>query len=237
MSIIPGKTWPWQNSTSNMKRGAFIVIEGLDRAGKTTQVRRLCDKLYSLGYNIKEIKFPDRTSPIGKMIDSYLQDSIQIDDHAIHLLFAANRWEKSKWIQDNLSNGYTIVCDRYYHSGMVYSAAKNDQSLSLEWARTCDVGLPCPDIVFFLDLEPSEAEKRGGYGAEKYEKKEMQERVRGIFHSLLQLDTQDGRMQMIDAGTSEDVVESKIFNAVNGFLESKDGIEIKTQIGKLQPLP
>ncbi|EPQ61752.1 Bgt-4555-2 [Blumeria graminis f. sp. tritici] len=65
----------------------------------------------------------------------------------------------------------------------------------------------------------------------------MQERVRGIFHSLLQLDTQDGRMQMIDAGTSEDVVESKIFNAVNGFLESKDGIEIKTQIGKLQPLP
>ncbi|EPQ61751.1 Bgt-4555 [Blumeria graminis f. sp. tritici] len=97
MSIIPGKTWPWQNSTSNMKRGAFIVIEGLDRAGKTTQVRRLCDKLYSLGYNIKEIKFPvlDRTSPIGKMIDSYLQDSIQMDDHAIHLLFAANRWEKS----------------------------------------------------------------------------------------------------------------------------------------------
>jgi dTMP kinase len=50
--------YPWQEPVSKPARGAFIVIEGLDRAGKTTQVKRLCDKLYAQGHNIKAIRFP-----------------------------------------------------------------------------------------------------------------------------------------------------------------------------------
>jgi hypothetical protein len=50
--------YPWQEPVSKPARGAFIVIEGLDRAGKTTQVKRLCDKLYAQGHNIKTIRFP-----------------------------------------------------------------------------------------------------------------------------------------------------------------------------------
>jgi len=50
--------YPWQEPVSKPARGAFIVIEGLDRAGKTTQVKRLCDKLYKQGHNIKTIRFP-----------------------------------------------------------------------------------------------------------------------------------------------------------------------------------
>jgi thymidylate kinase len=49
--------WPWKEPPHPISRGTFIVIEGLDRAGKTTQVKRLCDKLYSLGHNIKTIRF------------------------------------------------------------------------------------------------------------------------------------------------------------------------------------
>ena len=118
---------------------------------------------------------------MGQMISSYLTSTTEMDDHAIHLLFSANRWEKAAYIKSTIAAGYTIVCDRYVYSGMVYSTAKGNKELGLEWAKSPDVGLPRPDLVVFLDLEPEEAERRGGWGEEKYEKQEMQLRVRKLF--------------------------------------------------------
>jgi dTMP kinase len=86
-------------------RGRFIVFEGLDRSGKSTQVENLAKKLEENGRRAVVKKFPgrreawrpaltpDRTTAIGKMIDAYLQNANELDDHAIHLLFSANRWE------------------------------------------------------------------------------------------------------------------------------------------------
>lgn len=87
-------------------------------------------------------------------------------------------------IQQSLAAGVTIIADRYYHSGIVYSAAKQNPSLSLSWAKAPEVGLPRPDIVLFLDLEEEIARKRGGWGGEIYEKGEMQRRVRELFWGL-----------------------------------------------------
>jgi len=70
-------------------RGAFIVFEGIDRCGKSTQV----DLLGKALSNAKNIRFPDRTSAIGQMINSYLVSATNMNDQAIHLLFSANRWE------------------------------------------------------------------------------------------------------------------------------------------------
>ncbi len=77
-----------------------------------------------------------------------------------------------------------MVCDRFYHSGIVYSAAKQNASLTLSWAKAHEVGLPRPDVVLFLDLEESVARRRGGWGGEVYEKGEMQRRVRELFWGL-----------------------------------------------------
>ncbi|KAE9364656.1 hypothetical protein N431DRAFT_354613 [Stipitochalara longipes BDJ] len=232
MSRSSEELWPWKESKIIDQRGAFIVIEGLDRAGKTTQAKRLCDKLYSQGHNIKTLRFPDRTSPIGKMIDSYLQSQTEMDDHVIHLLFSANRWEKAKWIEETLQKGYTIICDRYYYSGMVYSAAKHNPSLSLDWARAPDVGLPRPDVVVFLDLKPEEAEKRGGYGDEKYEKKEMQQRVRELFLGLLKTGGHEADMKVVNAGELVEVVGDRILEKVDETL--KKIAEGKIGIGKVE---
>jgi dTMP kinase len=95
-----------------MKRAPFIVIEGLDRSGKSTQATILRDRLVALGSPAILFKFPgehsdthistysasvqnyvDRSTPIGKMINEYLQSQSDLDDRAIHLLFSANRWE------------------------------------------------------------------------------------------------------------------------------------------------
>lgn len=89
-----------------------------------------------------------------------------------------------KTITSLLENGTTVICDRYYYSGMVYSAAKGNPALSLSWARTPEVGLPRPDLVIFLDLDEEQAKKRGGWGDELYEKAEMQRRVKDLFWGL-----------------------------------------------------
>lgn len=165
-------------------RGALVVLEGLDRSGKTTQVKLLEQRFVELGRKVKVMRFPDRTTPIGQMIDSYLKSQVEMDDHVIHLLFSANRWEASKTITSLLSAGVTVLCDRYYYSGVVYSAAKQNPSLTLSWARAPEVGLPRPDLVLFLDLDENQARARGGWGGEAYEKAEMQRRVRELFWGL-----------------------------------------------------
>ena len=97
------------------------------------------------------MRFPDRSSIIGQMIDGYLKSDVEMEDHVIHLLFSANRWEAANRIKSLLEEGTTIVCDRYFHSGMVYSAAKGNLSLSLEWARAPDQQRPvCPSPPYIL---------------------------------------------------------------------------------------
>lgn len=86
-----------------------------------------------------------------------------------------------KTIQETLSTGTTLICDRYYHSGVVYSAAKHNPSLNLSWALAPERGLPCPDLVLFLDLDEETAKARGGWGNEIYEREEMQKRVKKLF--------------------------------------------------------
>jgi len=75
------------------RRGAFILFEGIDRCGKTTQSKLLAETLKREGNKVETMRFPDRTTTIGKMIDAYLKMGIDLHDRAIHLLFSANRWE------------------------------------------------------------------------------------------------------------------------------------------------
>lgn len=228
--------WPWKQPVCPVTRGAFIVIEGLDRAGKTTQVKRLCDKLYLLGLNVKTLRFPDRASPIGLMINNYLQNLTHMDDHAIHLLFSANRWERANWIKENINAGYTIVCDRYYLSGVAYSMGKNNPSLTKEWALASDIGLPCPDAIIFLDISPEDASVRAEFGTEKYEKKEFQQQIRKIFLHLLDSISNDTLVRIIDAGQPVLTVESQIFATISDTVDSIISGLFKKQIKMVLPL-
>jgi dTMP kinase len=124
-------------------------------------------------------------------------------------------------IQSDLAAGTTIIIDRYYYSGAVYSAAKHNPSMSLEWCRQPDVGLPRPDLCIFLDISSEDAAKRGGYGSEKYEKKEMQDRVRELFETLMQRKEGDDLVR-IDAGANLDEVQRKVREEVDACIERVD---------------
>ena len=163
--MIPSNNAPPQ--PQQLSRGAFILLEGVDRCGKTTQSRLLLNRLLAAGCAAAAMRFPDRSTATGGIINDYLQSSQHLDDRAIHLLFSANRWEAASTLTRHLRQGTTVVCDRYAYSGVAFSAAKVDDAtgepvLDLEWCQAPDRGLPAPDCVIFLDLTQEQAEQRGG---------------------------------------------------------------------------
>ncbi|KAJ5906683.1 Thymidylate kinase [Penicillium subrubescens] len=212
------------------RRGALVVVEGLDRAGKSSQCELLRDYLSEQGHNVKYIRFPDRTTPIGKLIDSYLRGSANQDDHSIHLLFSANRWELAKSIEQDIAAGITLIVDRYSYSGAVYSAAKANPTLSLDWAWQPEIGLPQPDICLFLSISAEEAAKRGGFGAERYENETMQTRVRGLFRTLFE---RQKNVCVVDAGKTLEEVSRDIQAAVAVCVAQLDTVGPLRTLGPL----
>ena len=92
-------------------RGTFVVFEGVDRAGKSTQCKLLAEGLRKRGREATLINFPDRTTGVGQLIDKYLRKEVELDDRAVHLMFSANRWEAAQSIKDMLESGVDVVCD------------------------------------------------------------------------------------------------------------------------------
>ncbi|KAI9802387.1 MAG: Thymidylate kinase [Piccolia ochrophora] len=218
-------------------RGLFVVVEGLDRAGKSSQTTRLVRNLELDGKKVRHMKFPganaialpneddrlnpnpaERSTAIGKIIDAYLQGRLQQEDHVIHLLFSANRWEFAQQIRDELSAGTVVVIDRYYYSGCVYSAAKGIPGLSLDWAHGPEVGLPRPDVCLFLDIAADEASRRGGFGDERYEVYQMQHRVRELFDEFRRISNKDD-ICIIDANRPESEVEKSIWRVIQHCMQ------------------
>ena len=108
--------------------------------------------LNSIGIKSQAINFPDRSTAIGEIFNLYLNESKELEDHAVHLLFTANRWEVVPKMIDLLQSGITLIVDRYVYSGMAYTLAKG--GLKLEWCKLVEAGLPKPDLVLYFQLSP-----------------------------------------------------------------------------------
>lgn len=117
-------------------------------------------------------------------------------------------------IEAILASGTTVVADRYAFSGIAFSAQKGHHlNLTYEWCRAPEIGLPAPDLTLFLDVKPEIAMQRGGYGEERYEKQEVQTRVRQVFERIGKEIGAD-RWAVIDAGQDRDKVADDIWNNV-----------------------
>lgn len=136
----------------------------------------------------------------------------------------------------DISKGISVIVDRYSYSGVVYSAAKGNPNLSLEWAWQPEVGLPRPDICLFLGISPEAAAKRGGFGEERYETTAMQKRVRHLFQSLLAMPHND-EICVIDAGRSIDEVAQDILEPVLECMKNLDSIGPLRKLGPWSFVP
>lgn len=131
-------------------------------------------------------------------------------------------------IESSLRDGTTVICDRYAFSGIAFTYAKSlltgsapvHDTISYEWCRAPDAGLPAPDLTLFLDITPEAARLRAGYGEERYEKGELQQRVREVFGRIEEDVRQSGgRWITIDAGKDKGSVCNVIWDHVKVFAD------------------
>ena len=138
-----------------MRRGKIIVIEGIDKAGKTTQANLLLKKLKGKKY--VKFDFPDYSTPVGIEIKQFLDGKRNYSDEVKMMLLSANRWEKKSEIESIIGKGTTIIMNRYYQSNLVYGISKG---LKLKWLLALDEGLPKADLVVVIDIKTNTLVKR-----------------------------------------------------------------------------
>lgn len=195
--------------------GKLIVFEGTDKSSKTTQSIKLCHRLNDEGYKSVIYTFPDRQTPIGKVIDKVLEGKLELNKQSLHLLFSANRWEFYDVINTHLNNGINVILDRYLYSGLVYSISNG---LDLEWCKHSDIGLKIPDIIFFLNIDDNTLKSRlkTSDKLEIYETYQFQRNVRKLFTDILS--SYSNITNIIDANGNIDDIHENIYNILETCL-------------------
>ncbi|CAK9295402.1 unnamed protein product [Gordionus sp. m RMFG-2023] len=193
-------------------RGSMIVFEGCDLSGKSTQCKLLYENLIINNISCEQIRFPDRTTYIGQCIDSYLNNKNDLEDHAIHLLFSANRWENM--IEELLLAGITVIVDRYAYSGVAFSSSK--MNISIDWCKSSDTGMIKPDIIFYIDINPENTQNRLNFGIERYESLLFQNSVYNQYSKLIEPD-----WNIIDGNKDIQIISDEIFDRVKCYLANE----------------
>ena len=169
----------------NNKRGKFIVFEGLDGSGKTTQMRALVEYLEGKGEACYSTREPT-DSAFGTQLRNCMKGKIDTNEYTIAALFAADRLDhildSVNGIKKKLDEGINVFCDRYYFSSYAY----NGEFVPFEWV--VELNRPAremmkPDLTVFIDLSSEESMRRVGLRseAERYETMEKQQKIRQRF--------------------------------------------------------
>ena len=166
----------------------FIVLEGLDGCGTTTQTTLLVKKLEEAGIQAVSTREPTDGS-IGRFIRSVLQKKESVDPFTLALLFSADRNEHvfgKNGIAEQTGSGKMMICDRYLFSSLAY------QSLFIDYETVAGLNrfYPLPEYLFYIDLSPEECQKRmaaRGEEAELFERLELQRKIDANYKKSLAL--------------------------------------------------
>ena len=173
-------------------KGAFIVLEGGDGSGKTTQARALYSALRHQGYNVHLTAEPSR-STAGRLIRRRILHGKKTLPEVEALLFAADRFLHLKSeILPALADGKIVVCDRYMYASFAYQGA---QAVDSHWLREINRFAVKPDLALYLDVPAETGMSRIKRKKSVLERLELQRRVRDEYLRLVQA----GELTLVDA--------------------------------------
>ncbi len=151
--------------------GKLIVIEGTDGSGKSTQFKKLTERLLAEGIEFQKLVFPQYAEPSSALIRMYLggefgSDPADVNAYAASAFYAVDRYAsyKKAW-GEWYDNGGLILSDRYTTSNAVHQASKEPkekQQEFLKWLYEFEydkLGMPRPDLVIYLDVPTSFTEQ------------------------------------------------------------------------------
>ena len=203
-----------------MAKGKFIVIEGCEGAGKSTQCKRLYDALISRGVDAVVTREPGGT-PLGEQIRSLLLDPKYSPDAIteLYLYSASRRVNLTEKIFPLLQQGKTVICDRFIYSTVAYQGYA--RGLDPEFVRAVNYKTVEPlkvDLALFIDIPPEAGFKRKG-GADKSDRLEREslDFFNKVYKGFCDM-CNSGEMVKVDGLGSEDEVASLILNAVEKVL-------------------
>ncbi len=213
-----------------MMRGKLIVIEGVDGAGKTTQIKLLSERLESEGKRVFVTSEPTckasghAPTAVGTLIGDVLLGKIEMTASGMAALFLSDRvlhnTDQSFGIKKMLDEGYCVICDRYYYSSCAYQGLDSD----LDWVIEQNINCPDitrPDLCIFLDLDPEVAsarQKTRGEAIEIFERPDVKtssvrEKFLRVFEHL-----PDENIVRVSADGTIDEVSDRVMGAVRSVL-------------------
>ena len=223
----------------------FFVIEGVDGAGKSTQIRLLKDFFSEKGYNCEYLHFPRTETPyFGELIARFLRGEFgslnDVDPYLVAMLYAGDRKDASTVIRNWLMEGKVVLLDRYTYSNIAYQCAKlpevSSQDKLMNWIFSLEFNhfaIPQPDLNIFLDVPFAFAEKNlakirtgndrdylNGTRDIHEESIVFQKKVRDIY---LRVSQSDDRLAVVNCSKNNEVMlnPSEIFDLIIKIFKEK----------------
>ena len=207
-----------------MLTGRFIVFEGIDGSGKTTQIQLLKKRIEKTGIRCLETREPS-DGPVGVLIRQCLTGRMEMSEASLAALFAADRIDhlenKNDGIINNINNGITVISDRYMLSNYAYQSVR----VPFEWIEGLNSyasSIIKPDCHIFIDVDPDITEQRmasNRFSTELFENKQRLIEVRNKYLELLNKFSQTENIILIDGNQSIEKISDDIWDKVSCFFQ------------------
>ena len=223
----------------------FIVLEGLDGAGKSTQIRMLRQLFADRGVESEYVHFPRFDSPVyGQLIARFLRGEFggvqEVDPYLVALIFAGDRADAAPQIRQWLAEGKAVVLDRYVYSNVGFQCAKlpagEERDRLADWIVNLEFGhnaLPRPDLSLFLDVPFAFTERKLSEVREGGDRDYLQG-AHDIHEASLALQ-QAVRSVYLEAAAKDPALRVVDCSDASGAMESPEGIFAKIR-AELTPI-
>lgn len=198
---------------------SFIVVEGLDGAGTTTQAARLAAWLRERGHTAVETHEPT-DGPVGRLIRAALRrQEGAVDVATLPWMFAADRADHlARLVEPSLASGSWVISDRYLHSSMAYQSL----DIGMDAVFALNAAFRVPDLTLFIDVPVdtclARIEARGGE-REIFEERTRLERIDRAYRAVLsRLEARGDPIVSVDGSGSIDAVSRAVRGAVAGLV-------------------
>ena len=209
------------------KKNLFIVLEGIDGSGKSTQTKLLKEKLAKAGHKLYTT-FEPTDSPIGSLIRNIFNRRVVTDNRAIAALFVADRLDHLlnpvNGIIKKLEEGYTVICDRYYFSSYAYQS----EEVSLNWlieANSISQNLLKPDVNIYIDIDPEismERLNKDRSSLEIFENLSNLQKVRSRYQEAFRLLEDKENIAFVDGNQLVEEISNAIFDIVSALQNNEE---------------
>lgn len=204
------------NKLFKRKEGArFIVIEGVDGTGKTTQAKLLADELKKEGGEVVLTKEPTNDTEPGKKLRRALRKEISLSEKEFQILFTEDRKEHlKKVIVPSLQKGSVVVSDRYTFSTIAYGSRECDPA----WLTKINENFPLPDLTLLIQIPLEESLKRIGRRGEQAQIYEEKEKLKHILNAYKKLAKTFPGFKIINGSGTIQETHKKIMREVDRLI-------------------